>query len=710
MKIKVQMIFNNHKLNIMLFTIMLLFLTIWLYKFYDSSKLILLLGSIGAVINTARLKYEEKINIIFNLILKYRYLFALIAFVFCVMFKLHGSSVGVFNGVFPDKIDNGISSQVIGEARALRSDEYNVQLPYYFSQYYNNYSLSSQQMSLAGQDMIIGYNAPVKDITMIAKPFTLGYILFGNEIGLSWYWCSKLILFLLVAYEAFSIMTKNNKKLSVLGSFLVVFSPAMQWWFSPHMYDVFFWSTSLYVLGYYFFVARDKWFKWLITILSLCGIVGFVIALFPSLQVALGLIALSVLIVTLVRDKEIITFKKNDISRIIIVVIGVGLILGRYAFGSLEEIILLNSTVYPGNRISTGGGATLEMFFFDITNLLTPYKDINILNNCEISRFFHLGMLFLLYFPFMLYKWKKNNYKKSYNMAIGILLIITIIIEVIFLVIGFPEWLAKITLFSYINRMNLVYSFSALLFTIWSIDAISKNKELQNIRYGTVCLVIFALLYYKSIAPSSFEYIGTITNISWVPKVFFIFVIGIFILIGILVFINNMEMSAYLLIALTIFSTWTINPIVKGTSAITNNKIYPTIQEIVNKDDSNWLSIGTMLEQNYLITVGAKCLNAVNFYPDYGKWKLIDPELKNDYFYNRYIHMLVNLTNEETKYTLVTPDCIQIDLSVSDLQKWDVTYLLSTVDISELLVSNNIKYNMSKGDSTHFIYKLDYLN
>lgn len=705
---KVQKIFNNHKLNIILFTIMLLFLTIWLYNFYNSSKLILLFGSLGVAINMARLKYEEMINTLFNLILKYRYIFALIAFVFCVIFKLHGSSVGIFNGVFPDKIDNAISSQVLGEARALRSDEYNVQLPYYFSQHYNDYNLSSQQMSLAGQDMIIGYNAPVKDITMIAKPFTLGYILFGNEIGLSWYWCSKLILFLLVAYEAFNIMTKNNKKLSVLGAFLVVFSPAMQWWFSPHMYDVFFWSTSLYVLGYYFFVARDKWFKWLITILSLCGIVGFVIALFPSLQVALGLIALSLLIVTLVRDKEMITFKKNDITRIIIVVIGVGLILGRYAFGSLEEITLLNSTVYPGNRISTGGGATLEMFFFDITNLLTPYKDTNILNNCEISRFFHLGMLFALYFPFIVYKWKKNNYKKSYNMAIGILLIITITIEIIFLVIGFPEWLAKITLFSYINRMNLVYSFSALLFTIWSIAVISKNKELQNIRYGVVCLVVFALLYYKSIVPASFEYIATITSIPWVPKVFFIFVIGVFVFIGILVFINNMEMSAYILIVLMIFSTWTINPIVKGTSAITNNKIYPAIQEIVNKDDSNWLSVGTMLEQNYLIAAGAKCLNAVNFYPDYGKWKLIDPELKNDYFYNRYIHMLVNLTNDETKYTLVTPDCIQIDLNVRDLQKWDVTYLLSTVDISELLVSNNIKYDMSKGDSTHFIYKLEY--
>lgn len=676
--------------------------------FYDSSKWIVLFGGLAIAINTVRLIYEEEVKKLLNLILKYRYIVALIVFILCVIFKLHGSSVGRFESVFPDKIDENISGQIIGEARELRGDEYNVQLPYYFSQYYNDYNLSSHRMSLAGQDMIIGYNAPVKDITMLAKPFTIGYILFGNEIGLSWYWCSKLILFLLVSYEAFSIMTKNNKKLSALGSFLVVFSPAMQWWFSPHMYDVFFWSTSLYVLGYYFFVARDKWFKWLITILALLGLIGFVIALFPSLQIALGLIALALLIVTLFRDRKLITFKKIDIIRIVIIVIGVGLILGRYAIGSIDEITLLNSTVYPGNRISVGGDTTFDMLFFNIANLMTPYKDINILNNCEISSFFHLGILFVLYFPFIVYKWKKNNFKKSYNMGIGILLITTIIIEMLFLIVGFPEWLAKITLFSYINRMNLVYSYSALLFTIWSFNTISKNKELQNIRYGVICLIVFALLSYNSIAPTNFGYMASILSGLWSPKLFFIVIIGVFVLVGLLIFINNSEIASCILIALAIFSTWSINPISRGIPAITNNKIYPIIQEIVNKDDSNWLAIGTIKEQNYLISIGAKCLNAVNFYPDYDKWRLIDSQLENDNYYNRYAHILVNLTNDVTKYTLIAPDCIQVDLNLKDLKKWKVKYLLTTIDIESILSANEIEYEVSVGDSSHLIYKLEY--
>lgn len=120
------------------------------------------------------------------------------------------------------------------------------------------------------------------------------------------------------------------------------------------------------------------------------------------------------------------------------------------------------------------------------------------------------------------------------------------------------------------------------------------------------------------------------------------------------------------------------------------------------------LSIGTSLEQNYFVASGAKCLNAVNFYPDYGKWKAIDPELKNDDYYNRYIHMIIDLTDKKTSYELITPDCIKINLNTNAIKKWNVKYLLSTTDLTEKLKSSNINYEIIQGDSMHSIYKLIY--
>lgn len=68
---------------------------------------------------------------------------------------------------------------------------YAVQLPYYFSQYYNDYAQISHQMSIGGQDMIVGYNSPVLSLSLIGKPFVWGYILFGNAYGISWYFLSR---------------------------------------------------------------------------------------------------------------------------------------------------------------------------------------------------------------------------------------------------------------------------------------------------------------------------------------------------------------------------------------------------------------------------------------------------------------------------------------------------------------------------------------
>lgn len=699
---------NNEKMNNILFSFLIIITTFLLYRLYDDSNLILLVGGVCLIINCLNLKFKQEINCLFDKIIKYRYIVALVIFVVCLIFKLHGSSINVFSSIFTDKIDDNVSSVIIGNGRNLRSDEFNVQLPYYFSQYYNDYELTSYQMSIAGQDMILGYNAPVKDITMIAKPFTIGYILFGNEIGLSWYWCSKLILFILVMYEAVYILTQGNKKLSVLGSFLTVFSPAMQWWFSPHMYDVFFWAMTLFVLGYYFFVAQKKWLKWLVTILAICSITGFVLALFPSLQVALGLLALALLIIVLIRDREKINFKKLDIFRIVIVVLCVIGLLGWFLYNSWDQLQLLYGTVYPGARVSLGGDRKLSSLFTDLSNIISPYRDVTYLNNCEISEFYHLGVLYILYFPYIIYKWKYNK-ESNYNIYVGIMLFIALLIEIIFMIIGFPEWLAKITLFSYINRMNLVYSFTALLFTIWSFDIIYRNKELRNLKYGLICIVLFVIMYCMSIDSDMLNYIFSIKNNMQFAKLYYFGIIIIFAIVGVLIFIKNIKIPAYILIVLSVFSTFSINPVVSGISDLTNHPIYEVTQKIIKEDDSRWIALDSSIEQNYLLASGVKCINAVNFYPDYGKWDAIE-DRENDDIYNRYAHIRLSLVEENTSYNLITPDSIQVNLNINDLKIWNVKYVFSKNDLEPMFENNLIDFEVKyhSPQEGYYIYKLTY--
>ena len=250
--------------------------------------------------------------------IKWRYLIALGVFVFCVALKIHGSSINESNKWFANYPEYEQESIILGESRTIRSDEWLVHTPYYMSQSYNDFEKTSNMMSLEGQDMIIGYNAPVMDITLVAKPFTWGYLQLGNEYGLSWYWCSKVILMLLVSFELCMIVAQKSKKVSLIGMLLITFAPLMQWWFVPHAADVFFWGMAVLVTAYHFFTAKSFGYKNLFTILTPLTVITFIIALFPSLQLPIGLVAIALLVAFLIRDRQNITFRLVDVWRIIV--------------------------------------------------------------------------------------------------------------------------------------------------------------------------------------------------------------------------------------------------------------------------------------------------------------------------------------------------------------------------------------------------------
>lgn len=623
-------------------------------------------------------------------IIKYRYLFLVIVFAFCVILKLHGSSIGIYEKIIVNRLYPARQTELLGKSRTIRSDEWVVHTPYYFSQYYNNYNKYSHKMSYSGQNMILGYNAPVKDITLIGKPFTWGYLLFGNSYGLSWYWCLKFLLLIMVSFEFMLILTKKDRKMSLFGAFLLAFSPTFHWWFVPHITDVFFWALTVIVLTYHFFLANTKFRKIIFTILLPCSFIGYALALFPSCQVPLAFISLALIVAFLVRDKKDISFTKKDIFRIIFVLFVSGFVLFNFIVSSIDDLKLLMNTVYPGSRISTGNDKIFKDIFTDLTTVFLPYKDITYLNNCEACTFIHLAPVFLILY--------KDLFKCSRkNAIIGKIMFVIIIIELFFMLIGFPEILAKITFFSYINRMNLIYGFSALLFTIWSIYTIYKYKVNFSLKKIFTILFIFAFSYLITINKEQLEYL---------PIYVYVFEI-IYLCIMVYGFLRRKKVLPFIMFILLIaFSSLTINPISRGTNSITNHKTSRVILKESKKNDGYWVSEGSFVYSNYLLASGAKVMNATNFYPDYGKWKLIDKKGKNDYFYNRYANMSLDLTKEKTEFKLAGDDHLYIKLSYNDLDKLNIKYIFTERNIENDLNDENIKYDVIYHDNQFNIYKL----
>ncbi len=695
----------------------LIFLVMILIGYYfPKGEIAYPIGSIIAIINLLRLCFGQFLRDCFDFLYRWRWVVALIVFAILVKNKIHTSNAASFSEFFtPDaSVDDSI---LFGTYREIRSDEYAVQLPYYFSQYFNHFDQISHQMSVGGQDMIVGYNAPVLGFSLIGKPFVWGYLLFGNEYGLSWYFSLKTILMVMVSMEMFHILTRN-KWMAVFGSFILTYSPAMQWWYSPHFYDVFFWSVTLFVVGYWFFMFRG-WKKWAMTLLAICSLTGFVLALFPSLQVPVGLLALCLMIACLWRDRADLKFSKWDWLNVATVVIGVGVVLIPTLLSMRGGLDLLNNTVYPGKRVATGGMANRAhwMYFINPMSIIQPFVDPSLSNNSELSSYTHFGVACVLFFPYLgwfLFKQKNNS------RYVGLVLFVSMIIQGLFMYFKIPEWLAKATLLSYCNRMQTVYGFTGTIFTVWTIWIVTQVRIPYQKTVSLIVCVIYALMamsvaHYMTI-PSTIDAFNTVLGQHTLDalggtEVATNLIAAFLAFMFWLAFTKWRQLFLALMIGWTTLSGCLVNPIMRSCASVTDYAFARKVAEIAKEDpDAWWLTTGHDFSQALVLANGGKVLNGVNFYPDFEKWELIDPKGKYKDLENRYAHILVEITNDKTmSVEKIQNDWVMLRIPSSDLEKLDVSYLAGGERVKLLLDGHDYPYTILWHDpkTDDYIFDID---
>lgn len=67
-------------------------------------------------------------------LLNYRWVFAVLLFMLCLLFKIHGSSIGMYDYYFPTLSEQKEHDEfnIIGTDRGIRTDEWAVQVPAFF--------------------------------------------------------------------------------------------------------------------------------------------------------------------------------------------------------------------------------------------------------------------------------------------------------------------------------------------------------------------------------------------------------------------------------------------------------------------------------------------------------------------------------------------------------------------------------------------------
>ena len=606
-----------------------------------------------------------KSKVLLDYIYKYRYVIALLILVIGTALELSGSSIAEWQK-FIGGSENGT---IFGTSRIMRSDDIFVWTPFAFSQYYGgNDAFSSVSHIIRGTstNVSIVYGVPSFSLATIFRPMYWGYLILDPAKGLSYMWIFRQLLMLLGTFELAMIITKKDKWLSFAASVLISYSSIVQWWFNTSQQaDVITFGCCIVVCFYYFFLTTKLWKKILYAIGLYITVGGYILIFYPASQIPIGFIIIVLSVFLLVDDKEKITFSaKNDVPLIIITVCALAGCIGYIIYSSWDVIVTTLNTSYPGQRVSCGGGEISVLFRYPeliwdtINGLDNPYS---IAANVTFFDFFPLGILLAIYI------WIKKKDK-----LLAALLIVQSIF-LVYLVFGVPEWVATITMLGKSSTNAIVWGigFVNIWLFIRSISVYDKVSIKTNILISFLFTIIISGLCWKYFKEYMFLGYGIIVS------ALLLFGSTYWALVNKTSVISKKLFIIYCCV-ICLFSGFLVNPIQKGIKEITNNSLIQAIDEINSEDEGLWLVESEAFPvNNSPLLAGAATINSTNTYPDLERWKMFDSENSSYDVYNRYAHIMVELTDQKTSFELLENDSFKIKLCYKDIRKLGVKYLLT---------------------------------
>lgn len=628
---------------------------------------------------------EELAGIFYRL----RYVLGGIFFLLCVLFEIHGSSIGMY-GRFLDHPE--LQSIIAGVPRQIRFDEWAVFTPFAFSQYFTNFSMVSDIVRAAPTNMFMAYGQAVWHPAMIFRPALIGYLFLDQGSGLAFFWMGRLIVLLLISFEFARMILQVNKKLCVLYAIMVTFSPLAQWWWSVNSIAEILATGQGLVLCWKFYLNEQtrKRFLYAAGFLWCAGIYAF--GLYPAWQVPFGWLFLFCLIAVSVGQVNVFKSLWHDKIFWLAGMIVTFAPIAHAVYSSWDMIEIMRATEYPGKRFDLGGSMSpIFQMFYGVSSLLPicNTESSGAANNCEAATFFSMAPLGLIVFIYATIR--RNRF--------DLLMTLLVVLSGLFMLwenFGVPAWLAKITLMysATDNRVRVVIDLIQMMILFRGLSLIELNfsRAEKIFLAGTISIVGTAL---------TCDFFG-----EWMSAVK-IFSMTIFVFTAIYLFTSKLtNLRVGILCLMMLFMGATINPVVHGVDCVYKIPVGEKIAEIVREDKSNWLVEDEVSLSDFPIMFGAPTVNSVNMYPLLERWEKFDPTGSRRSEYNCYACIAITLTSGKTEFSNIGL-IIKMSLNSADLSKLDVRYIFSRNGDLEKFSTAAVKIIKLYEDAGSYIYKVN---
>lgn len=614
---------------------------------------------------------RSRVRPVFWQAFRFRVLLGVATLALAVLLELSGSSIGMWDSYVHD-VSHPDEGVILGVNRPIRSDEWALFTPMTLSQYHNDFGLESDIIRGTDTDVYMVYGQPVRDWSIIFRPFQIGYLFLDAAKGLAFYWFGKLIALFLVSLEFGLLLADRKKRLALAYAFLVTLAPVVQWWFSVNAFPdmlVYGQGIVLCVAGYMGTTSYQKRALYAAGLFLLCG--AYLLVMYPPWQISFFYVFLVIgLWVIVTRWKESRFEWKKDIPLLggagLLLLICMGLIIYR----SWDVIRTVMNSAYPGQRLEKGGMGLSALFRY-VGNLFLPFISSGLPHNeCEMALFydcFPLGIAAAVMLR------RRGGRRDGLSFCLfGLLTFLGL-----YVVLGFPPFLSKLLLMSksQAGRAIVALSYVNLLLLIRSLAMIEQRQVRPRRAEAVILAACFAVImvYYSS----RWAYSGYYT-----PKMFLICMI-ILAIISLTALIGQKPFCV-IMIALSIVIGGTVNPVRTGLDFMENNSLGQAVQAFSEQSDGKWLAVSDpWMLGNYLIANGAPTINSTNTYINTELWKVLDPDGQYYEMYNRYAYQSVDLTDSgQLQVELRHADLNHIVMNVDDLPRIGVEYIVSKKDLS----------------------------
>ncbi|SRR6266404_640328 len=372
------------------------------------------------------------------------------------------------------------------------------------------------------------------------------------------------------------------------------------------------------------------------------------------------------------------------------ILVAAGLTLSWLA-ACLPDLRVMASTVYPGRRVSLGGDYSFGLLFKGLYNLLTIYDAPPALRNqSEAASFYYLFPAVFVALPL------SRRLARKFG-VIGWSLAAYVICMLLFLFVGLPAALAKLTMLSYVPtyRADLTLGLASILLCMYALTILKRADQPATTRreifmpWSASSAVVLLFILHS-------VFLLRMTGGFPAPQL----ALGISLVMGAAAYFllsGKRGVFCALMGALVIATTASFNPLATNLDHLYDSELARAINQINSQSSERpfWLCYGGVHPGQLLAILGSKSLSGVQWPPQLSIWRALDPARTYETVYNQYAEVSLLYSHDNNLVTFTSRNEGELSVSLCPtnpvLKSLGARYVLLMADAQPLVNTNNLR-------------------